>query len=93
VHHVDEVINHPALAAHDQVEVAQADVKVDDGDFFAGHGQASGEGGAGGRLADAAFAGGDDDNLSSQWLISAVFLMMGWFSKSLIPAGIVLRGG
>ena len=71
---VDEVVHHAPLATHDQVEVAQADVEVDDRDFLAGHGQAGGKRGAGRRLADAAFAGGDNDNLSSQGPISAMFL-------------------
>ncbi len=33
VYHVDEVIHHAALATHDQVEVTQADVEVDDNCF------------------------------------------------------------
>jgi hypothetical protein len=32
---VDEVVHDATLAAHDQVEVAQADVEVDDGDLVA----------------------------------------------------------
>ena len=32
---VDEVVHDPPLAAHDQVQVAQADVKIDDGDPLA----------------------------------------------------------
>src|SRR5690606_40157055 len=62
--HVDEVVDHPALAAHDQVEVAQADVEVDDSDLLAGAGEAAGEGRAGGGLADAALAGRDYDDFS-----------------------------
>ena len=30
IHDVDEVVDHAALAAHDEVEVAQAHVEVDD---------------------------------------------------------------
>jgi hypothetical protein len=32
---VDEVVDHAPLATHDQVEVAQADVEIDDGDLLA----------------------------------------------------------
>ena len=53
---VDQVINNTAFAAHDQVEVAQADVEVDDGGLETALGEAGGEAGAGGGLADAAFA-------------------------------------
>src|SRR5690606_10906642 len=63
---VDEVVNHAALAAHDQVEVAQADVEVDDRGLVAAPGQADGDAGAGGGLADAALAGSDYDDFS-QW--------------------------
>src|SRR6185312_964485 len=76
VHDVDEVVHHAAFEAHDQVEVAQADVEVDHRGFLAGHGQAGGERGAGRRLADAAFAGGDNDNLSSQGPISAWLFLL-----------------
>ena len=33
--HVDEVVHHAAFAAHDEVEVAQADVEVDHGRLVA----------------------------------------------------------
>ncbi len=56
VHDVDEVVHHAPLAAHDQVEVAQADVEIDHRDFLAGHGEARGKRGTGRRLADAALA-------------------------------------
>ena len=48
-----------ALAAHDQVEVTQADVKVDDDGLVAAQGETGTDGGAAGGLADAALAGGD----------------------------------
>src|SRR5690606_14025201 len=63
---VDEVVHHAALAAHDQVEVAQAHVEVDYGDFLAATGQPAGVAGAGGGLADAALAGGDYDDFSQR---------------------------
>src|SRR5699024_8008128 len=59
---VDKVIHDAALAAHDEVEVAQADIEVDDGDFFAGPRQARGQRRAGGGLANPTFAGSDDDD-------------------------------
>src|SRR3546814_9276195 len=36
---IDEVIDHTAFAAHDQVQVAQADVEIDDDGFMAFHRQ------------------------------------------------------
>src|SRR5690606_34080844 len=67
--HVDEVVDHPPLTAHHQVEVAQADVEIDHGDFLAATRQPAGEACGGGRLADASLAGGDYDDLT-QWSIS-----------------------
>src|SRR3546814_9126087 len=46
---VDEVVHHAAFAAHDQVEVAQADVEVDHDDLLAAARQAAREAGAAGR--------------------------------------------
>ena len=62
LNHVDQVIHHAAFAAHDEVEVAQADVEVDDGGFVAAQGQAGCKAGAGGGFAHAAFAGGDHND-------------------------------
>jgi hypothetical protein len=62
VEDVDQVIDHTALAAHDQVQVAQADVKIDDGSFVTTQGEARCEAGAGGGLADPTLAGRYDDN-------------------------------
>jgi hypothetical protein len=61
---VDEVIDHTTLAAHDQVEVAQADIEIDDGNLFFASGQAHGQRRAGRGLADPAFSRCDDDDLS-----------------------------
>ena len=63
VDHVHEVVHHAAFAAHDEVEVAQADVEVDHAGLVAAKREARGEARARGRLADAALAGGDDDDL------------------------------
>ncbi len=54
---VHEVVDDPALATHDEIEVAQPDVEVDDHGFVTSHCKASRETCTGGRLADAAFAG------------------------------------
>ena len=54
---VDEVVDDPALGAHDEVEVAQADVEIDHHDLFAALRQRGAERGGRGRLADAALAG------------------------------------
>ena len=39
IDHIDQVIDHAALATHDQVQVAQAHVKIDDGGFETAQGQ------------------------------------------------------
>src|SRR5690606_10098940 len=72
---VDEVVHHPALAAHDQVEVAQADVEVDHHDLLAAARQAAREAGAAGGLADAALARCDYDDFSQR--ISPGFVVVG----------------
>ena len=53
---VDEVVNDAALAAHDQVEVAQTDVEVDRDRLVSLLREAGGDVGAGCGLADSAFA-------------------------------------
>mmetsp|Transcript_59446 Transcript_59446/g.140617 ORF Transcript_59446/g.140617 Transcript_59446/m.140617 type:complete len:388 (-) Transcript_59446:74-1237(-) len=63
VNDIDQVVHHAALDAHDQVEVAQAHVEVDDAGLVAAHREAGGKTRAGGGLADPALAGGDDDDL------------------------------
>ena len=45
VDHVDQVIDDAPLAAHDQVEVAQADVEVDHGGFVTAQCEAGRHGG------------------------------------------------
>src|SRR6185312_14483890 len=59
--HVDEVVHHAAFAAHDEIEVAQADVEIDDGGLVAALRKAGCERGGRRGLADAALAGSDDD--------------------------------
>jgi len=53
---IDQVIDHAALAAHDQVKVAQADVKVNHCRLVAAQGQTGCKAGAGGGLAHPALA-------------------------------------
>ncbi len=53
---VDEVIHDAAFAAHDEVEVTQTDVEVDDRNLVAAQREAGGEAGAGRGLAHATFA-------------------------------------
>ncbi|VXB80558.1 hypothetical protein PSEUDO8O_170545 [Pseudomonas sp. 8O] len=60
---VDEVIHHAAFAAHDQVEVTQADVEVDDDGLVAAQGETGADGSAGGGFTDATFAGSDYEDL------------------------------
>ena len=60
---VDEVVDDPPLGAHDEVEIAQADVEIDDHDVLAGLRQRGAERGGRGGLADAALAGCHDQNL------------------------------
>src|SRR5262249_26520179 len=56
---VDQVIDHPAFGAHDQIEVAQPDVEVDHHDVLPGLRQRGAEGSGRRRLPDASFAGCD----------------------------------
>ena len=59
---VDEIEDDAALATHDQIEIAQAHVEIDDHRLVALLGEADGERGARRGLADPAFAGGHDDD-------------------------------
>ena len=59
---IDQVIHHPAFAAHDQVQVAQAHIKVDNRCFVPAQSQAGRKTGAGGGFSHAAFAGGDHND-------------------------------
>ncbi|MNZ69333.1 hypothetical protein D3C78_876280 [compost metagenome] len=63
VDHVDEVVHHAAFAAHDQVEVTQAHVEVDDDGLVAAQCEAGTNGGAGGGLAHTPLAGSNHENL------------------------------
>src|SRR5947209_10296546 len=60
---VDEVEDDAAFASHDEIEIAQADVEIDDHRFLAALGEAGGESGGGRRLADAALTRGDNNDL------------------------------
>ena len=56
LNHVNQVIHHAALAAHNQIQVAQAHVEIDNGGFVAAQGEAGCNAGAGGGFAHTAFA-------------------------------------
>ena len=59
---IDQIVDDAAFASHDQIEVAQADVEIDDGGFMAAQREAGGKAGAGSGFADAPFTGGHDDD-------------------------------
>ena len=56
LHHIDEVEHHPALGAHHEIKVAQADVEIDDHDVLPALRKRRAERGRGGGLANAALA-------------------------------------
>ncbi|MGY4375689.1 hypothetical protein ACVWZ3_003328 [Bradyrhizobium sp. i1.3.6] len=56
LHHVDEIEHDAAFGAHDEVEVAQADVEIDDDDLVAALRQRSPQRGGRRGLADPALA-------------------------------------
>ncbi|KAG1243681.1 hypothetical protein G6F65_022255 [Rhizopus arrhizus] len=60
--HIDEVVHHATLAAHDEVEIAQADIEVDDSGLVAPHREARGKTGARRGFTHAAFAGSHHNN-------------------------------
>ena len=60
---IDEIEDDAPLGAHDEIEIAQADVEVDDGDLLTLLGQRGAERRGRRCLADAAFAGGDHQSL------------------------------
>jgi hypothetical protein len=47
IDNIDEVVNDAAFDTHDEVKVAQADVKIDDAGFEALQGKSAGDAGAG----------------------------------------------
>src|SRR3569833_228824 len=63
---VDEVIHHAALAPHDEVEIAQSDVEIDDRDFLPAACEPAGKTSRGRRLPDASLARCDNDDFG-QW--------------------------
>src|SRR5271169_5320407 len=66
VDHVDEIKDDPALAPHDQVEVAQAYVEIDDNRAMAAQCQPGRDRGGAGRLADAALPGSEHNDFCCQ---------------------------
>src|SRR5581483_9938348 len=69
---INEIEHDAALAPHDQVEVAQADVEVDDDGPMPPQRQAGRESGGGRGLADPALSRRDDDDLRHSSILSPV---------------------
>lgn len=61
---VHEIVDDPVLKPHDDVQIAQADIGIDHGHFFAQQSKGSAQIGRCRRLADPAFARCDDDCFS-----------------------------
>jgi hypothetical protein len=60
---IDQVIDDPAFGSHDQVEIAQAHIKVDDHHPLTILGESCAERGRRSRLADSALSGCHHDDL------------------------------
>src|SRR5690606_2432693 len=56
IDHIDEDVNHSALAVHDDVEVAHANIEVHHDRLVSAQGQPAADGRAGGGLANAALS-------------------------------------
>ena len=56
---IDQIVNDTTFATHNQVQITQTHIKIDDGGLEAAHGEAAGERGAGRRFADTALLIGD----------------------------------
>ncbi len=69
VDHIDQIVHHTPFTAHDQVQIAQADVKVEHSGFVAAHGQTRCKTGAGSGLANPAFAGRNNDDFCHEELL------------------------
>jgi len=74
VDHIDQVVDHTALAAHDQVQITQADVEVDNRGLVAAQCQAGCKTGAGGGLAHTALAGGNNNDFCHDGLPCVVVI-------------------
>ena len=62
--HIDEVVHDAVLEAEEQIEIAQARIRVDENDFLAAHGEADAEVCRRRRLADTALARSDYINFA-----------------------------
>ena len=60
---VDEVVDYPALAAHDEIQVTQADIEVDDDGFVPSQGESGAQCGAGSGFTHASLAGSNNEDL------------------------------
>src|SRR5207248_3608955 len=63
LHHVDKIEYDPALGAHDQIEVAQAHIEIDNDNLLPAPRQRRAERGSRRRLADASLAGRHNHHL------------------------------
>ena len=63
LHDIDEIVDDAALGAHDEIEVAQPDVEVDEHDLLSALGESDAQCRRRRRLADAALARCDDQYL------------------------------
>src|SRR5690606_14643925 len=98
VDHVDEVVHHTTFAAHDQVQIAQAHIEIDDGHLLAPLGQSDRQRRAGRGLAYTAFAGGDDDDIcqgpiSNGWLYCRPAVSRAWPAAVFPPPARLARAG
>ena len=66
VDHIDEIEDDAAFAPHDQIEIAQPDIEIDDDRPVPAQCQPGCDRGGGGRLSDTSFAGSEHDYLSCQ---------------------------
>ena len=63
LHDIDEIVDDAPLGAHDEIEIAQADVEIDQRDILSALGERDAQRRRRGRLADAALARCDDQYL------------------------------
>ncbi len=66
---VDEIVNHPAFSTHDEIEVTQADIKIDDHDLLLVLRQRGAKRCSRGGLANPALAGSNNDYLPHMALL------------------------
>src|SRR5699024_8433306 len=78
---IDEIVDNPALASHDEIEVAQADVKVHHDGFMAPLGQTGREACATGGFSDTTLTGCHHNNTCHDRFIPICWFAPLWYSK------------